>query len=440
MAVLGSLLLSSRALVDVIPALRGDDFFRSAHQSVYESVVRLDAAGKDVDAITVSADLHERGVLDQVGGNAFVHGLSAAVTSTSNALGYAHVVAARSRERRLQTAGIAVQSLPGRGLAIDVQEAQALDILTRAIEHAGNDPLEDATAALDEVLAEIAEATETGARRMGQTTHFHELDNITGGLKGKQLWVFAGRPGMGKSALLFDIALARAQRQSYVAFWTLEMSKTELVKRALAHYSGIDLPTILGGVIGPPDQARYTAAVDQLRKIVPYLMIDDSGSKTPMEIKLAARTLHRRGQLDLICIDYLQLLSTDTQHSNRTQEVTEISRSLKVLASDLDVPVLTASQLSRAVESRMDKRPQLSDLRESGSIEQDCDVVVFLYRDDYYNPEDSDRPGICEVIVAKQRNGPRGTVELPFRARTASFTNAVDSYPPLVAHGEEMPF
>ena len=431
-SVLGCLLLSESALGEVLPILRHNDFYRPMNAAIFQAIVQLDADGSKVDQITLTAALRQAGTLDEVGGHDYVWGLTSAVPATSNARSYASIVAEKARERRLSQAAIRIHDLPLRGLSVDEQERQSTEILEAAI----NDvpvmsTIATATRAVEELDAELVEAMRTGTRKMGLPTGLNAYDSMTYGLHGGQLIVVAARPGMGKSAFAFQVALSIAEQGCTVSVHSLEMSRRELMMRAVSCFSGIDLQLLMMGVPTPDMVNAYQRAIDRARALAPRLLLDDRGTLTTLDVRQTARGIRRRHGLDLVVVDYIQLMRGSSNNArNRNDEVSEITRDLKVMARDLDLPVLAISQLNRNLESRGDKRPMLSDLRDSGSVEQDADVVALLYRDDYYTGLNSERPGLVELNIAKQRNGPTGTRELPFRARTASFANMAGSTSP----------
>jgi replicative DNA helicase len=425
-SVLGAMMLSPGAIGAVSEVLDGDgrDFYRESHAKIYKAALSLYGKGEPVDAITLVDELDERGDLDAVGGSARVHELATLVPASANARHYAQIVHETSILRGLIQAGGEIARLgwerPGdAALLVD----QAEQIVFELGQERASSEFSEIADLLKESFERITHLYELGADVTGVPSGFRDLDRITSGFQEGNLVIVAARPGMGKSALGLGFASNVAVRtQQPVALFTLEMSKAEVTQRLMCAEAKVELHRLRTGRLAADDWPRLTAACDRLAKAPLY--VDDTGSITMMEIRSKARRLKsKHPDLGLIVVDYLQLMTSGTNPENRVQEVSQISRSLKVLARDLEVPIIAMSQLSRAVEQRHDKRPILSDLRESGSIEQDADIVTFIYRDDYYNPEDSPDPGVAEVIVAKHRNGPTDKVKLSFISQYAKFAD-----------------
>jgi replicative DNA helicase len=425
-SVLGAMMLSPGAIGAVSEVLDGDgrDFYRESHAKIYRAALALYGKGEPVDAITLVDELDERGDLDAVGGGARVHELATLVPASANARHYAQIVHESAILRGLIHAGGEIARLgwerPGDATALVDQAEQIVFELGQERATSEFSAIEDL---LKESFERITHLYELGADVTGVPSGFRDLDRITSGFQEGNLVIVAARPGMGKSALGLGFAANVAVRaQQPVALFTLEMSKAEVTQRLMCAEAKVELHRLRTGRLAADDWPRLTAACDRLAKAPLY--VDDTGSITMMEIRSKARRLKsKHPDLGLILVDYLQLMTSGTNPENRVQEVSQISRSLKVLARDLEVPIIAMSQLSRAVEQRHDKRPILSDLRESGSIEQDADIVTFIYRDDYYNPEDSPDPGVAEVIVGKHRNGPTDKVKLSFISQYAKFAD-----------------
>ncbi|MBA2614938.1 MAG: replicative DNA helicase [Actinobacteria bacterium] len=425
-SVLGAMMLSPNAIAAVSEVLDSDghDFYRESHAKIYRAALSLYGKGEPVDAITLVDELDERSEVEAVGGAERVHELAALVPASANAGHYAQIVHETAILRGLIRAGGEIARLgwdrPGDtpGL-VDRAEQIVFELgqerATSEFSHIEN--------LLKESFERITHLYELGADVTGVPSGFRDLDRNTSGFQDGNLVIIAARPGMGKSALGLGMAANVAVRHGRpVALFTLEMSKAEVTQRLMCAEAKVELHRLRTGRLASDDWPRLTAACDRLAKAPVY--VDDTGSITMMEIRSKARRLKsKHPDLALILIDYLQLMTSGTNPENRVQEVSQISRALKVLARDLDVPIIAMSQLSRAVEQRHDKRPILSDLRESGSIEQDADIVTFIYRDDYYNPEDSADPGVAEVIIAKHRNGPTDKVKLSFIAQYAKFAD-----------------
>src|SRR5215208_3698287 len=426
-SVLGAMLLSPGAIGAVTEILSATDFYRESHGVVFRACLALYQQGEPVDAITLVDSLEERGELEQVGGRARIHELAALVPATANAAHYARIVREMATLRGLVRAGAEIarlgQDRPGETTdLVDRAEQIVFDLAQQRV----TGDFSHIEGLLKESFERIMHLYEAGADVTGIPTGFKELDKLTSGFQPGNLVVIAARPSMGKSALALQMAQNLAVRNEIpVALFTLGMSKSEVTQRMMCSEAKVESQSLRTGKLKPEDWPRLTAACDKLMKAP--IWVDDTASITMMEIRSKARRLKsREPSLGLIIVDYLQLMSSGGQVENRVQEVSQISRSLKILARDLDTPILAMSQLSRAVEQRHDKRPILSDLRESGSIEQDADLVMFIYRDEYYNDE-SDQQGIAEVHLAKHRNGPTDTVKLSFLKRYAKFADLAPS-------------
>jgi replicative DNA helicase len=425
-SVLGAMMLSTGAIAAVSEVLSGDgrEFYRESHAKVYRAALALYAKGEPVDAITLVDELDERGELEDAGGKVRVHELAALVPASANAGHYAQIVKESATLRGLIRAGGEIARLgwerPGETTELVDRAEQILFDLSQEKAISEFSHIE---ALLKESFERITQLYESGADVTGVPSGFRDLDRVTSGFQEGNLIIMAARPSMGKSALGLGVALNLAVRRNVpVGLFTLEMSKSEVTQRLMCSEAKVESQRLRTGKLSADDWPRLTAACDKLAKAPIY--VDDTGSITMMEIRSKARRLKsKHPELGLIIVDYLQLMTSGTSAENRVQEVSQISRSLKVLARDLDVPIVALSQLSRAVEQRHDKRPILSDLRESGSIEQDADIVMFIYRDEYYNGEESEEQGLAEVIVAKHRNGPTDTVKLSFLKRYAKFSD-----------------
>ncbi|HVM17290.1 MAG TPA: replicative DNA helicase [Gaiellaceae bacterium] len=424
-SVLGAMLLSPGAIGAVSEILDAGDFYRDSHATIYKAALALYAKGEPVDAITLVDELEERGELDGAGGRTRIHELAALVPATANAAHYARIVREMATLRGLIEAGSEIARL---GWERPGETADLVDRAEQTIFQLSQQRVTSEFSHIEELLKEsferITALYEAGADVTGTPTGFKDLDRITSGFQPGNLIIVAARPSMGKSALGLCMATNLAVRHELpVALFTLEMSKSEVTQRMMCSEAKVESQRLRTGKLAVDDWPRLTAACDKLAKAPIY--VDDTGSITMMELRSKARRLKsKEPNLALIVVDYLQLMTSGGPIENRVQEVSMISRQLKVLARDLDLPILAMSQLSRAVEQRHDKRPILSDLRESGSIEQDADIVAFVYRDEYYN-DDSDQQGLAELIVAKHRNGPTDTVRLAFMKRFAKFADLV---------------
>ena len=423
-SVLGAMLLSPTAVGTVSEILDASHFYRESHARIYRAALALWAKGEPVDAITLVDEQDERSELEAIGGQSKVAELAALVPSTSNVEHYARIVREMATLRGLVRAGQEItrlgQERPGE--VTDLVDRAEQVVFELAQQRVTSD-FSHIEALLKESFERITQLYEAGTEITGVPSGFHELDLLTSGFQPGNLVIVAARPSMGKSALGLCVAANLGVRhETPVALFTLEMSKAEVTQRMMCSEAKVESQRLRSGRLAPDDWPRLTAACDRLMKAPIY--VDDSGSTTIMELRSKARRLKsREPSLGLVVVDYLQLMTSGATAENRVQEVSQISRALKVLARDLDVPILAMSQLSRAVEQRHDKRPILSDLRESGSLEQDSDLVFFVYRDEYYLGEESDQQGIAEVILAKHRNGPTGVTKLSFLRRYAKFAD-----------------
>jgi replicative DNA helicase len=424
-SVLGAMLLSDRTHYAFVieEGLKVEDFYRERHREVYESMLALFTAGESIDVLTVTEHLRSRGRLDSAGGQAEIDALTAAVPAVGNLRQYAQIVRDRALLRRLLTASYEIQA------SVHGHEAPPRELVEwaeRAVLEVAHDDRQKDFRLVGEVLhAEVRkwqELSAEGRSLTGTPSGFADLDSITGGFQPGNLIIIAARPSMGKSALVTNmaenVALSKDNRRP-VALFSLEMSEAELAQRFIASQASIKGDDLRKGRLR--DEAKWKRV---LRTAGEYdsapLYVDDSSDIGIMDVRAKARRLHQQAQteyggLGLVIVDYLQLMRADARIENRVQQVGEMSRGLKILARELNVPVIALSQLSRGVESRTDKRPMLSDLRESGQIEQDADLVMFIYRDEYYFPETTDKPGEAELIIAKHRNGGLGDVPLTFQ-------------------------
>ena len=428
-SVLGAMLLSPVAVGTVSEILDASDFYRESHAKMYRAALALWSKGEPVDAITLANELEERAELEAAGGQGRVAELAALVPAASNVEHYARIVKEMSTLRGLIRAGQEIvrlgQERDAGGVGGEVADLvdRAEQIVFELGQQRSTSDFAHIQVLLKESFERITQLYEAGVEITGVPAGFRELDLLTSGFQPGNLVILAARPSMGKSALGLCIAANLGVRhQIPVALFTLEMSKSEVTQRMMCSEAKVESQRLRTGRLAPDDWPRLTAACDRLMKAPIY--VDDTGSTTIMELRSKARRLKsREPSLGLIIVDYLQLMASDRNVESRVQEVSQISRALKVLARELEVPILAMSQLSRAVEQRHDKRPILSDLRDSGSIEQDSDLVFFVYRDEYYMGEESDQQGIAEVILAKHRNGPTGTIKLSWLRRYAKFAD-----------------
>ncbi len=419
-SVLGAVLLSEDAVNEVMDRVHPEDFYIPAHQAVFEAMRELFDANQAIDAVTVSEELRRRGELEKVGGIQYLTRLVDIVPSTSNVAYYAGIVEEHAKRRELIRAGSLVTEV-----AFDIDEdiATVMDRAEQEVlsvaERRASQTLLEVGPMFSDVLEHIESMEQRGSEITGLATGFVDLDKKLAGLQPANLVVVAARPAMGKSSLALGIAINVASQGEPVAVFSLEMSKEELVQRILSSVGKVDSMKLRSGQLG----SLWKRVVDAAGRMYKApIFIDDSPVVTVTDIRAKCRRLRRKRGLSLVVVDYLQLMQASTRE-NRQQEISEITRNLKNLARELKVPIIAVSQLNRSLESREDKRPRLSDLRESGAIEQDADVVMFIYRHEYYHPEDSDKRGIAEVIVAKHRAGSTGPVEMTFQPEFTRFAN-----------------
>lgn len=428
-AVLGAMLIDKEAIAKATEVLSADDFYREAHRVIFSAMLELYNKNEAVDMVTVTEILKRDNKLEDIGGIAYITSLANVVLTAANVKYHAEIVAEKSVLRQLvrvstEIAAMGYEGNEDVGTLLDTAESRILEISNRKKKNdftAINDILMDSVQSIESLLQNKGGLT-------GLPAGFADLDKLTSGLHPSDFIILAARPSMGKTALALNIVQNVALRAHKViggeprsvAFFSLEMSKEQLVNRMLCAEAGIDSQRLRVGEMHDEDWTHLWDACDTMSRAKIY--IDDTAGITAMDMRSRARRLKAEHGLDLIVVDYLQLMQGSGKRNNsgdRQQEVSEISRSLKALARELDVPVLALSQLSRSVESRQVKRPMLSDLRESGSLEQDADIVAFLYREDYYNPETENKH--TELIIAKHRNGPVDTVNLFFQKQFTKF-------------------
>ncbi len=445
-SVLGAMLVSESTIEPVLldARLQAEDFYRDRHRTIYEAIIRLNEDANPVDVLTVSEQLEQHGQLEAIGGRDVVASLAAKVPAPGSAKHYAQIVKQNSLMRRLDKAAKAIQqSVAERDGEPSEMVEQAERLLFQvAHEERAVDFREIGEILHDEI--DKLEALASGTSDItGTPSGFRDLDDKTGGFQPGNLIVIAARPAMGKSTLVCDFAQNVAMKhQKPVALFSLEMSEMELAHRFIGSQSRISSDRLRKGKVAQKDWPKVVKACNQLESAP--LWIDDSSDLGLLELRAKARRLHAqekgRGHdgLGMVIVDYMQLMRSDDSRANRVEQVSQFSRGLKILARELAVPVIGISQLSRAPEQRPDKRPILSDLRESGAIEQDADVVGFLYRDDYYNAESED-PGGAELILAKHRNGPVGTVNLVFLEHYPKFADRARGEQPVEQPAGESP-
>lgn len=429
-AVLGAMLIKKEAVIEAMEILRPEDFYRDAHRVVFEAIMAVFQNDSAVDMITVTEQLKKSDLLDKAGGVAGVTALANAVPTAANVVYHAKIVREKAELRELINAGSeitgwAFEDSDDVEAVMDKAEKRILEVTARE-NSADFTPMKDIVIS---VFKQIEERSTNKGGLTGVASGFTDLDRLTSGFQPSDLILVAARPSMGKTAFTLNIAsYVAVHLDKPVAFFSLEMSKEQLAQRMLCSEGGIDSQRLRNGDMKDEDWEHVIAAADRLTYAPVF--IDDTPGITVMELRSKARRIKAEHGLSMVIIDYLQLMSGKGSKNgdNRQQEISEISRSLKALARELKVPVIALSQLSRSVESRQVKRPMLSDLRESGSLEQDADIVMFLYREDYYDKE-TEQQNVTEVIVAKHRNGPIDTVRLYFDKEFTRFANFAGNIP-----------
>ncbi|MDP3507870.1 MAG: replicative DNA helicase [Candidatus Melainabacteria bacterium] len=423
-AVLGALLVSGDGVSRVVDVLEPEYFYRKAHQVIYAAVLDLYEKNEPIDIVTISAFLQDQGKLELVGGRLYITDLSRSVATTANLEYYAKLVQEKALLRSLIKAGTEIVGSCYEETDADTALDKAEHMIFNLAQRRNMQQMVHIKHIVEASFQKIEERYENKDTLSGTPSGFYDLDAMTSGFQPSDLVIIAARPSMGKTAFVLNIAQACAvEHGTPCAIFSLEMSKESLVQRMLCAEAKIDSNRLRTGHLHTNDWQALAMAMGRLGEAP--IFIDDSAMVNVLEIRAKCRRLKAENKaLGMIIIDYIQLLQGRKATDNRVQEVSEISRSLKTLARELSVPVIALSQLSRAVEARQNKRPMLSDLRESGSIEQDADLVMFIYRDEYYNPETEQR-GEAEIIIAKQRNGPTGTVDLLYQGSITRFLNKV---------------
>ncbi len=421
-SVLGAMMLSKDAIADVVEQLRESDFYRPAHGAIYDVVLDLYGRGEPADAVTVAAELSKSGEIGRVGGATYLHTLVSLVPTAANAGYYARIVKERAILRRLVEAGTRIVQMgyAGAGDVDDVVDRAQAEVYEVTERRAAEDylPLREL---MDGVLTEIEAISNRGGQMVGVPTGFADLDALTNGLHPGQLVILAARPALGKSTLALDVARSASIKNGLASvIFSLEMGRNEILMRLLSAEAQVALHHMRSGSMTDGDWTRLAAKMGAVSEAP--LFIDDSPNLTMMEIRAKCRRLRQRHDLRLVVVDYMQLMTSGKKVESRQQEVSEFSRSLKLLAKELDVPVIAVSQLNRGPEQRTDKRPMLADLRESGSLEQDADMVILLHREDAYERE-SPRAGEADFIVAKHRNGPTATITVAFQGHYSRFVD-----------------
>ncbi|MAS35956.1 MAG: replicative DNA helicase [Anaerolineaceae bacterium] len=422
-AVLGAILTNPNIYFNVAAFLKKDDFFLLRHQWIWECIERIVERNEAFDYLTVSQELGDLGHLDEVGGVPYLMRLINNTPTSAHAEVYGRLVERASVRRRLLKAAEEIKVIAmDEEMAIErvVEESEArLFNVTESQTQRDLMPMRDAISAYFDRIEHLMQNKDAA---IGLPTGFRGVDALLGGLQRSDLMIFAGRPGMGKTSFMLSVVLNAARLGGRIAIFTMEMGVEQIVQRFISMETGINMQALRLGQFGPQEESRLMEAMGRLSRFPVF--IDDTPALTPLQLRTKTRRMARETGIDLVIVDYMQLMNAGGMYeNNRVQEISYISRHLKELARELNVPLLSAAQLSRAVEQRQDKRPQLSDLRESGSIEQDADIVMFLYRDEVYN-EATEFPNQADIIVSKHRNGPTGTISLYFDKKSTRFLDA----------------
>ena len=422
-ATIGSVLINPESYYDVAAFLKSDDFYIHRHQWIWEAFMRLHERRIPIDYLTVAEELNQMGQLAEAGGPAYLTALINNVPTSLHAEAYGRIVEENAIRRKMLVAAndiakLAYQESVGVEDVMDGAEKAVFGVSERRMTR----DLQPIQQVLSEYYDRIDQLASRGEDIFGVPTGFIDLDRLLMGLQPSDFIIIAGRPGTGKTAFMLSAAKNAAQtHKKHVAIFSLEMSNEQLVQRLIAQETGIDSQRLRTGKLSEEEWPLFTHAIEVLSDT--RIFLDDTPALTPLQLRTKSRRLHLEYGLDLIVVDYLQLMSSGARSENRVQEVSYISRNMKILARELNVPVLAAAQLSRAVEQRADKEPQLSDLRESGSLEQDADIVMFIHRPEMY-VKDTLKQNIAQIKISKHRNGPVGLVELIFRHNLAKFENA----------------
>lgn len=424
-AVLGAVLINPEAYYDVASFLRAEDFYIHRHRYIWEAFVYLHERRIPLDLLTVTDELDQKNHLAEVGGPAYLTALINNVPTSMHAEAYGRIVEADAIRRRMLEAANEIAKLAYQPeSSVDTIMDEAERTIFGVSERRTTRDLRKIQEVLSEYYDRVDQIAGRGSDAFGVPTGFIDLDHLLGGMQPSDLLIVAGRPGMGKTAFMLTVAKNAAQKyKKHVAIFSLEMSNEQLVQRLISQETGIDSQRLRLGQLEGDEWALFAHAVEVLSDTVIFL--DDTPALTPLQLRTKCRRLHAEYSLDLVLVDYLQLMTSGMRSENRVQEVSNISRNLKVLARELDVPVIAAAQLSRAVEQRADKEPQLSDLRESGSLEQDADIVMFINRPELYE-KDTMYKNLAQIKIAKHRNGPVGSLDLVFLNNIAKFENAID--------------
>jgi len=431
-SLLGSMLISRDAIVSVIEIVASEDFYRKSNQEVFNTIIELYIKGEPADPITVADQLNKKGLLDEVGGKTFIHSLISNIPLAANAQYYARIVRNHSILRKLIYAATEIATM-GYEIPEDLYSTvdRSQQLIFSIYQDLNRTGTRDKISTMKDIVSEVYEQVEilheASSSISGIPSGYIDFDRLTSGFQNSDLIVVASRPGMGKTSFVLGVARHIAMREKLpIAIFSLEMSKQQLALRLMSAESKIDLQRVRDGKIKDEEWTQLARAVEKLADC--KIFIDDTAFLTVMDLRSRARMMVSTNNVKLIIVDYLQLMQSTTNYrGNKVLEITEISQNLKGIAKELNIPVLSVSQLSREVEKRENKRPILADLRESGSIEQDADVVAFIYRDEYYEKEEGNI-GKAEIMIAKHRNGPTGKLNLQFNKRFALFSNLSESY------------
>ncbi len=427
-AVLGGVFLDKEAWDKVAERVREEDFYRRDHRIIFRAISQLSNEGQPYDIVTVAEWLENHQLLDESGGMRNLAALAENTPSASNISAYADIVRKRSILRQLISATSDINDTvfnpQGQSSEQILEFAEQTVFEIAEQETRGRKSYQNISAYTDVVMERIQALAESKSSITGIRTGYHDLDFKTAGFQRADLIIIAGRPSMGKTALAVNIAETAAIKDKHsVAIFSMEMQAEQLTMRMMSSLANIDQHKVRTGKLDGDDWVRFTSTVGILQET--KMFIDDTPALTPAELRARCRRISREHGLDLVVVDYLQLMQVAGTAENRATEISEISRSLKAMAKELNIPVIALSQLNRSLESRQDKRPVMSDLRESGAIEQDADVIIFIYRDEVYDEESSDK-GMAEIIISKQRNGPIGKVKLAWRGQYTRFDNFVE--------------
>jgi replicative DNA helicase len=425
-SVLGGLLVDPESINKIVDLITAEDFYKDAHGRIYDAMVGLYEKNEPIDLVTVSSSARDKGILDKIGGATYLNKLVDTMPSAANIIQYAKMVREKALLRNLMNVATEIVD---KGFDLDVNVDGYIDDAEKMIFQVSERKFRPSFYSVKDIVMDnvkiIERLYEKKQTITGVPTGFAELDKMTSGLQPSDLVVIAGRPSMGKTALSMNIAqyVATLREDAVpVGIFSMEMSKEQLVTRLLSSESDVDHSKLRTGTLSSSEWPKLAQAAGKLSEAL--IFIDDSPSMSVLELRARARRLKKEHGLGLVVVDYLQLMKGRTAvNDKREQEIAEISRFLKSLAKELHIPVIAISQLNRMVEQREDKRPRLADLRESGAIEQDADVIIFIYRDEVYNKDKENNKGIAEIVIGKQRNGPTGTVELAFLDKTATFKN-----------------